>query len=152
MHVVTSSCSTGINRSHVEQTCPDKSTELPVHKLPQFTVWVSNRNASCQLWLSHPRDSAFYAISVRRFSHLCTEASSASGPRKAIALVLRLMFMQVELAYSSSRCRCRFTHRGFSPHKFMPMQGVNRVRAGFSPALPTPPRHAGPHRAVHGKF
>ena len=29
---------------------------------------------------------------------------------------------------------------------------INRVRAGFSPALPTPPRLAGPHRAVHRKF
>ena len=32
------------------------------------------------------------------------------------------------------------------------IHALNRVRADFSSALPTPPRHAGPHRAVHRKF
>ncbi len=31
-------------------------------------------------------------------------------------------------------------------------KNLNRVRADFSSALPTPPLFAGPHRAAHGKF
>lgn len=94
---------TGNNQSHVEQTSPlfinKREHGLSVHKasasclrpspapLQEPRIYrISQTRGLCDPWLTRPRDSALYAISVRRLTSLQSDFLRTAPHETALAL------------------------------------------------------------------
>jgi hypothetical protein len=117
----------------VGQISPDKSVNFH-DATAAFTVSPEPGALSCRADL--PRDSALYAISVRRLIRFALRLPP-DGPSR-FRPCLRLVLVQM-----SKRTPAGFTYRGLSPHKFTPMPGVHNLVQGTARGMPPLTRSVG---------
>ena len=116
---------TGINRSHVEQISPDKSMNCQC-TTAAFTVSLKPEGFVIFGSLTHETRPCMRYLSVG--SHLCFRLPPHKPSRDCTCLTL----MVIIGGLIRLQIRCWFTHRGLSPHKFMPMPGVPNASSSFA--------------------
>ena len=119
---------TGNNQSHVEQTSPDKgmyfqctTAAFTVSLKPEGFVILGSlarETRPCMRFLGDAQSSSAHTFALRLPPH------SPSRDCACLRLVVIIGWL------IRHKIRCWFTHRGLSPHKFMPMPGVPRASAG----------------------
>ncbi len=113
---------TGNNQSHVEQTSPDKNMNcqcttaaFTVSLKPEGFVIIgslAHETRPCMRFMGDAQSPSARTFAVRLPPH------NPSRDCTCLKLVVIIGWL------IRRKIRCWFTHRGLSPHKFMPMPGV----------------------------